>query len=266
MTANLKELSIEVVSNNGSVGKTILSIVIAEYFRRKGQIALFTLDNNNQELSNVYATVQKGKRILPENDDALTGVGYYDFRTNADEGIRNLRKYKGIHVLKDYPADSIDAQCAMGDFARQVKAYKGMNKKIVYFVMGSSMKCIKSFASLNELLSSSPDIDYSNIEIVIALNEGMLKATKEYDKFFQAYNLSDDVKELKAKCRVHELFILTQLDEKDVSVIKKYTISKIQELDDNASEEVDYFMRLNSENVYEEIFNQLDKLVPLLTQ
>lgn len=271
VAASKKDLSIELVSNNGSVGKTVLAIILAEYFRSRGQVALFTLDNNNQELSRVFGSKVNGKTVAPENDDPLTGVGYYDYRTNADEGIRTLRKYKGIDQIKDNPADSIDAQCVMGDFAKQIKGYKQMGKKVVYFVLASSLKCPKSFASLNDLLNSSPDVDMDTIEIVSVLNFGMLNHSKNTENFALAYNNSEAVKALKATGKFHELEINTFLDEKDIEAHKKYRLQEIIDLEENMTEDengetiIDFYMRSSiADGIYEEVFYQLDKLIPIL--
>jgi len=269
---NQMELNADVVSNQGSVGKTIFSIALATYLRQKGQVAVFTLDNNNQELSNVLGNKAAGKSVPPKDDDPLTGVGYYDYRTNAQEGIRTVRKFKGINVVRDNPADSIDHQSVMGDFAEQVESLKDMNKKAVYFVMGSSMKCPKSYVSLNNLLKSADELDYGNIEIVSVLNYGMLKATNQVESFNEAYNQSKAVESLKQTGKFHELFIKTKLEEKDALIMKQYTLEKIHELEEtfavNEDGEyiVDYLSRKNIDRVYKEIFTQLDTLIPILTK
>lgn len=252
----------KVISNEGSVGKTLIALSIASYYQKAGKpLAKFVCDHSLQDLATAYGMYKKGELLSDEQQEPIAGVKYFDTRTDAKELINNLTKYKDIDILEDHKADSLDEQNSFSSgIAPFIKAYTYTKNTLWYVVpVGTADKSLQSIKVLAETFRG---INTGNtVKFLFVLNHGMMEVNDTTKKVMKAYADSDAVAELKATGNAFEMSMRTVLDEAQVKLLKTKSFNQILELGEKG--EIDLFERLALDEHFEQFHSDFSQIVGL---
>lgn len=262
---NQMKISNYVVGVGGNLRKTTIAIMKTEIMRynqevnpSKSNVVVFVTDNHHQELSKVHGTKIKGVPTPVEQDNPVSGVGYFDLREDNETIINNLKKYKSDDLIQDNPADSVDYQNALGDIEKFVKLHKMMNKKLLYTLPLVDSKSLSSINAIYELFAGK---DVSNVLFEIVIFEGTMKKEDAFEEFSQAYASNPYVQALKETGQVRE-FTIDSVIEKEIGEawVKKHRLPEIEKANDK--DEIEFFDFITISDMYEEYTHQFSKWLP----
>lgn len=216
------------ITNEGSLGKTMIAAVEAGIVRRKEiPVALFACDHARQDLVTSYGSRTKGE--LDEVQDPSNGVLFIDSRYYADELIDNLDKYDTL-IIEDHKADSLDEQNAKHKSpAAFVRDYETSDKILWYFVPVATNP--KSIDSLNVVANTFRGININRtVQFVFVLNKGLMHAQggdRQIAEVMKAYNECEAVKEMIASGNAYEIIIDDQLSVEAATIVKTNSLDQI---------------------------------------
>lgn len=228
---------IKVISNEGSVGKTICSLLVAGIFKNMGKpLAKFILDKHHQELLHVHGEYSKGELVEIGKQDAIKGVAHFDVREDGRRSIDNIGSpaFKGVDILEDHPADGIDEQNKFPSMETYVKVHKAVKREIIYIVPIATAD--KSIASAEALISTFEGIDIPNIKFLFVFNEGLMGKNKK--EVQQAFGKSAIIQEMIAQGQASTITISVKLEQSAVNLIKSKTFEQLRKMNDEGKLEL----------------------------
>jgi hypothetical protein len=222
---------INIISNEGSVGKTILSLLVAGVYKNLGmKLAKFTLDKHHQELLAVHGQYSKGQLVDIEKQDPIEGVAHFDVREDGRKSIDilGIAELKEVDILLDNPADGIDEQNKLPSQEAYVRVHKAMKRDILEIVPIATAD--KSIASAEAMISTFDSIDIENIHFLFVFNEGLIGKNKK--DVHQAFKNSQIIQDAIANGQASTITIKTKLEPSAVALIKSKTFEQLKKMND----------------------------------
>lgn len=222
---------INIISNEGSIGKTILSLLVAGVCKNLGvRLAKFTLDKHHQELLTVHGQYSKGQLLDISKQDPIEGVAHFDVREDGRKSIDILgvAELKEVDILLDNPADGIDEQNKLPSQESYVKIHKAMKRDILEIVPIATAD--KSIASAEAMISTFEGIDIENIHFLFVFNEGLMGKNKK--EVHQAFANSKIIQDMIATGQASTITIRTKLEPSAVALIKSKTFEQLRKMND----------------------------------
>jgi hypothetical protein len=250
---------IKVLSNEGSAGKTIISILLASVYQRAGvPLAKFVCDKHHQEFVSVYGERDKGDLVADSLQDPIKGVKFFDVREEAKESINNLRKVGTTDILEDHPADSIDEQNQFTSIESFLKPYAMLKKTLYYVVPVVSDKSIKSIEALIDQLDG---ITTNVVRFIFVFNQGAMNLNGNSKAVMSSYNSNSKIQDLEAKGLVSHITIATELTESAVNVIKSINYDDIITQANEGT--IEFFDQILLEEIFDNFQNDFKEIIKL---